>query len=330
MKKPFSRGLRTLAPTLAVTVLLTVLAAPDLEAQNQAAADPLTPDGNASAPGKLITSFAELEELMTQDGVEFESVPEATTIQIKTGISEQAGPLLVRWDERQGVVHFIQAVPVRVPDDRLREIESTIVRVNHGMLMPGFGMNHTNRLIYCRVSIPIQLRGGILDREIRSYFNFVLKHATDLAPLFVAVAHQEVPADEALEFHQQQRRKKNTAIAGTYKIELGDGTWQLTLFANSRAEVRQNGKLMVESTYSLNNNVMTLADQGGELACQGGQRAGIYAFKLENDQLTLKALDDSCADRVKLLTNQPWPRTGDAAAKDADTHSDSNSDSDES
>lgn len=73
-----------------------------------------------------------------------------------------------------------------------------------------------------------------------------------------------------------------------------------------------NGTAMVEGDYTAKGDQVTLTDKSGLWACihNAGERTGTYRWKSDAATLTLTKITDTCEDREKTLTPNPWKKQG--------------------
>lgn len=61
--------------------------------------------------------------------------------------------VLILWPEDDEVVQLVFPYDLDVPQSSVEAIESTCVRLNHGLSLPGFGFNHETRVVYYRLPV---------------------------------------------------------------------------------------------------------------------------------------------------------------------------------
>ncbi len=125
-------------------------------------------DSRAAAP---LRSFEDLEELLRADRVQFRSDPAHGRVEIPTAVGGEGTVLMLIWDGRQPFLHLTLALPFEVPAARTARVEHAILTLNHGMALPGFGINHATRTVYYRISLPRRLDGSVAAGELRGLIN---------------------------------------------------------------------------------------------------------------------------------------------------------------
>ena len=81
-----------------------------------------------------IGNFPDLVKLLEKDGVLHKTDLAEQTVQIPTQRGELDSVLLMRWQDSDGVVQFIQALPIEVPADKLLIVSDAVTRLNHCLL----------------------------------------------------------------------------------------------------------------------------------------------------------------------------------------------------
>lgn len=86
------------------------------------------------------------------------------------------------------------------------------------------------------------------------------------------------------------------------------GTWVVALHDGGHFVVTQNGREVVDGPYSVSGNQFTLgAGDRGPYACR---MAGTYTWQMNNGQLALTRVQDTCDGRVVVLSTRPLTRRG--------------------
>ena len=149
-----------------------------------------------SSPSTPITSYQDLVKLLSRDGVAFVAEPQAQTVRVATEMRGIEGQQLIRWQEDDGVVQFIQSMPIAIPPQALAVVESTVARLNHQLAVPGLDLNHAGMFVAYRVTLPMLPRHGVMSDAIRACFRVAVKSGSDLvATLQRVIAGTLTPAD---------------------------------------------------------------------------------------------------------------------------------------
>ena len=127
---------------------------------------------------KLLTSYQDVLEVLTGDSVLHQPNNKNQSIRIPTKRKDLDAVMIIRWQTNEGVISFVQSMPMELPEERVKSLETVMMRLNHMLALPGFAINHENRLPYYRLVIPLNPRGGIQTNEFRLYLQLTLKHAT--------------------------------------------------------------------------------------------------------------------------------------------------------
>lgn len=138
-----------------------------------------------------IASYSELLELLAREGVLHQARTEEKSVTIPTEKGTLDGMLLMRWQDSDGVIQFIQSMPLEIAEDKLALVESAIARLNHALALPGFDLNHEYRLLTYRQVLPIYPRGYVHPGEIQAMFRVTVKTASDFLPTLARVLRGE-------------------------------------------------------------------------------------------------------------------------------------------
>lgn len=94
---------------------------------------------------------------------------------------------------------------------------------------------------------------------------------------------------------------------GTYAVTAGDTRWAVK-YESDKVTLTRNGEAVVVGIYKVTGNELEVTDEGGVMACGGGQKTGRYKWKMEGKRLIFEKLEDGCAGRASALTSLPWER----------------------
>lgn len=138
-----------------------------------------------------IASYSELLELLAREGVLHQARTEEKSVTIPTEKGALDGMLLMRWQDSDGIIQFIQSMPLEIPADKIALVESAIARLNHALALPGFDLNHEYRLLTYRQVLPIYPRGYVHPAEIQAMFRVTVKTASDFLPTLARILRGE-------------------------------------------------------------------------------------------------------------------------------------------
>ncbi len=153
-----------------------------------------------AAVGSAVASY---RELLIRDGVLYQGDPAANAVRIPTQRDGLEGVQVIRWQEHDGVLQYIQSLLRDVPEDRLAALEGAVTRLNHALAWPGLDLHHAGRLVCYRLVLPLAPRGSVEPREVRACFGAAVRAGALLTPALRRVIAGEVaPADVVAEVRQ--------------------------------------------------------------------------------------------------------------------------------
>lgn len=124
-------------------------------------------------------SFQQLLDVLTRDRVLHQADMDVQSVSIPTRRPAGEGLMVLRWQQREAVLQLVHALPVIVPPERLGAVESAIVRLNHGLALPGFGLDHESRRLYFREVLPITAE-GVSPTDVQTLFRAMVRTSLDL------------------------------------------------------------------------------------------------------------------------------------------------------
>ena len=140
----------------------------------------------------LLRSFADLLHVLAQDGVPHQTDAEEKTVRIPTQRGDLDSVLLLRWQDGDGVIQFIQALPLSVPHEQVAVVCDALARLNHAMAIPGLDLNHTHRVLAYRLYLPLYPRGEVAAGEVQAMFRLAVKSASDMLPVLTQLLSGQV------------------------------------------------------------------------------------------------------------------------------------------
>ena len=155
-----------------------------------------------------IASFQDLVNLLESDGVPHQSDVAGMMVQIPTQRGSLDSVMLIRWQKDDGVIQFIQALPLTVPDDKLAAAVDAVTRLNHVLAIPGFDVNHERKLLAYRLYLPIHPRGAVTAVEVQAMFSLAVKSASELLPVLARVVAGQIKPEEVVADAQQEYAKQ--------------------------------------------------------------------------------------------------------------------------
>jgi len=148
----------------------------------------------------LLHSFAELKDFLKGRDIPIAFDDARQAVEIPTYIRSEAHSAVILWDPRAILLQVIQPLHVEVPLEYEGRIADAITRINHQLVLPGFGYDHERHAVYFRWVVPREADGSLsedaLDRAIRT----VLQSARDFLPGLRAVAAGQTPAAEVVAY----------------------------------------------------------------------------------------------------------------------------------
>ena len=270
-----------------------------------------TSPATETATSSLVTNFNGLVKLLNRDSVTHQTDAENQLVLIPTEKAGMDSVFIIRWAAKEGFVHFIHRIPLKIPTERLAEVETAFCRLNHAIAFPGLGVNHETLGIYYRMSIPYQPRGGLRPEEIRSYFSNTLSQGERWRPAITAIVEGNASGKTIAEDVNKKSSDDLAKVslgefpAGEMNCEFSGSKWQLKFEDGKKVTLLRDGKVAVVSTYQIRENQIRFSDITGPMATK---EPGVYRLIVptEKGSLTFAMVEDPAEGRVKLLTNGVW------------------------
>jgi hypothetical protein len=103
---------------------------------------------------KLVSTFADLVALLESENVpcQGDAATQVVTFPVKNGPLDSE--MIIRWEKQLLLAQFAVAFPYKIPPQHMALTEHALALINHRLIMPAFGVDHDNRLLYYRVVVP--------------------------------------------------------------------------------------------------------------------------------------------------------------------------------
>ncbi len=110
---------------------------------------------------KVVSTFAELVELLQSENVpcQGDEANQVVSFAVKNGPLDSE--MIIRWEKQLLLAQFVVAFPYKIPPQNIQLAEHAVALCNHRLVMPAFGIDHDNRLLYYRVVVPRGDDGGL-------------------------------------------------------------------------------------------------------------------------------------------------------------------------
>jgi hypothetical protein len=186
---------------LTLIVVISLGASVTLEVHAQQPAE-------ATAGRALVKGYDDLVNLLKQENVKHKADATAKAVALGVRSGDLEAPMLIRWQESDGLVQFVQTMPFEIPAERIAAMENAITRVNHALAFAGFGMDHRKRTMYFRMSVPFQPRGALEAREVSAYMQGTIQQAATFYLPFKRVALEGASPEGVLEDAKKEMAKR--------------------------------------------------------------------------------------------------------------------------
>ena len=144
-----------------------------------------------------IRSFLELVDTLVAEKVPHSVNAEKQMLKLRTASDALPHDLLVRWEALLPFVQLMQPMIENVPEDRVRDIETAIVRINCISTFAGLEYDHASRMIYFRITMSV-LQDGIRTDMFQAYLHGAVHDAKRLLPVMRSVVDGTIEGRDVL------------------------------------------------------------------------------------------------------------------------------------
>lgn len=121
-------------------------------------------------------------------------------VEIPTFIRGEGHRAVLIWDPRATLFQVIQPLNIPVSVSGEAGVVEAVARVNHQLVLPGFGYDHDRRAIYFRWVVPRAPDGSMTEDALDRAVATVLQSCRDFLPGLRAVAEGKLNASEIIPY----------------------------------------------------------------------------------------------------------------------------------
>jgi len=134
-----------------------------------------------------IKTYRDLLDLLDREGVTHQAEPAAKSVRIPTERNGVDGVQLIRWQDEDAVLQFVQSMPLEIAAARLAAVESAVSRLNHALAWPGLDIDHERGRLAYRLVLPLAA-AGLDAATVRATFRAAVRAAAELVPTMGRIA----------------------------------------------------------------------------------------------------------------------------------------------
>jgi hypothetical protein len=150
------------------------------------------------AMAERLHTFDELVAFLNEKKVPHRADASAQAVELATAPPALPQSVILRWDTKVPFLQVMQPITNPIADDRVREIEAAVCRLNDIAMIPGYGFSYAMKVVYYRFAAPRydnEIGTDTLDRAV----GLVVAQAAQVAPAIMKVI-EGAPGDKVLSF----------------------------------------------------------------------------------------------------------------------------------
>lgn len=158
---------------------------------SESAADP-------SSPTRVVAGIDELADYLRRryPHAAVDTDADQSRVLLTTDALGLPGRMAVIWQPRHLLVQYLYPLPFDIDEQALTVVADAVVRVNHALLLPGLGLDHSSRHAYYRLVAPRLADGSLSTTDVDRWIAAVLSTSHDfLGPLREVASGITAPAD---------------------------------------------------------------------------------------------------------------------------------------
>src|SRR5262249_45665839 len=125
----------------------------------------------------VVLSFEQLLQFLVDNKVPHNRDLERQLIELPSNAAPLPGNRYLRWEKSVPFLQIIHFMIENVPVDRIRELETAIIRLDNKLEVGGFGFDHDMRKLYCRLVVPVYPHDGLNPMTLDKLTHGVVSNA---------------------------------------------------------------------------------------------------------------------------------------------------------
>jgi len=130
-----------------------------------------------------LSNYEELLAYLKENNVPHRPEPADQGVEVAVPQPKDAGSVYIRWEKNLPYINVIYPFAGNVPEARIPDVETAVVRANNVIKLPGFGFDHQNRLLYMRLCVQLYY-GAISATAFQRQVFAVLQNAREFGEAF--------------------------------------------------------------------------------------------------------------------------------------------------
>lgn len=158
----------------------------------------------------MIQSFEQFVKFLGDNKVPNRVDAERQIVELPSKGAPLPGNLLIKWEKQIPFLQIIHFMIENVPADRVRDIETAIIRLDNRLEVGGFGFDHTTNRLYNRLTVPVMPPDGINPMAINQLGTGVVRSAKEFLDVFQEIVGG-MSGEKAIELVEMVAAKRKAA-----------------------------------------------------------------------------------------------------------------------
>lgn len=135
----------------------------------------------------MIGSLEELSAELTADGMQHKTDLAREQIVMTMEIAESTTATVLMWPKNSPLIQALVILPFKVKGERSAALMEAVTRLNHALMVPGFGLDLDNSQAYYRAYQPKGPTAEVPIEQVKQMFATAINMSERFAPLLRAV-----------------------------------------------------------------------------------------------------------------------------------------------
>jgi hypothetical protein len=161
----------------------------------------------------VVQNFEQLVKFLNDNKVPNKVDVERQVIEMPSKGAPLPGNLYVKWEKSVPFIQIIHFMIESVPADRVREVETAVVRLDNQLEVGGFGFDHSHNRLYVRLTVPVFPSDGLNPMTLNQLGHGVVRNCKEFLEAFQEVIGGK-PGADIVSIYEAIVLKRKAATSG--------------------------------------------------------------------------------------------------------------------
>lgn len=154
-----------------------------------------------------IATFDDLVRFLTDSEIPYHADAALQVVVLPSNVAPLPGNLYVKWEKGIPFLQLLRFMIEDVSAERVRELETAIVRLDNRLEVGGFQFDHDRRRLHCRLTVPVFAPEGISSTTFIRLCDGVVANAKTYVAAFAEIVRGS-PGDQIIAICEDLEKRR--------------------------------------------------------------------------------------------------------------------------